>query len=247
MEIYDYIATFVSPQTFYNVCSDILKSYQRVPYHSRSHGSDVLRTGFEYLRKSVLCEKVVGIDLVTFVFALLGHDAGHPGLGNQSEIERIRSIYSTEHSHSLLEQYHYDLTISILEKHEIVFNPALLHAIIMATDPALSMADARREFPEDLQGMEVIVKLADVNHTVSSFEKHIDWSLRFAEEIGVKNHPNSQIGFLENHVLPIVLKSKPLFTDEEMYLRISQNYTENMLYWKERKTLVDAEMNFRET
>jgi len=117
----------------------------------------------------------------------------------------------------------------------------------MATDPALSMADARREFPEDLQGMEVIVKLADVNHTVSSFEKHIDWSLRFAEEIGVKNHPNPQIGFLENHVLPIVLKSKQLFTNEEMYLTISQNYTENMLYWKERKTLVDAEMNLRET
>jgi len=261
MEIYEYIRPLIDRQKYYDLYDEILREYERVPYHSRWHGMDVMRAGYEYYRKSRFAGKLEGDDLLTFLFGLLGHDAGHPGLGNQSEIARLRAFFPS--SRSPLEEYHYGITLRILRKYGIVVNQELLHAVIMATDPRLSLEDARREFPVELVGMEVIVKLADVNHTVGSFEKHLDWSLKVTEEIGLeKIQPAEQIRFLENHVAPLVGAIKGVLvghgeevmrggeeggrggedgeaeTGSELYTTICRNYTENLLYWKHRDILL---------
>ena len=245
MDVYDTIPeirSLISRETFVAVCEEILATYKDVPYHNREHALDVMSNGVMYLRNTYLYTRLTSVEKLTFVLGLLGHDASHPGIGNKEEYTKIIALFPSG-TKSCMEEFHYGLTCAILRKHHLPVNLHILHAIIGATDPFLSLEDVKKRFPEHLQDLAVIVRLADVNHVLSSFENHIHWSKRITDEIGCMLTPQSQIHFIENHILPLVEEARLVFMtkgDKEtsfrasgFYSRIRTRFQANLDYWKQ--------------
>jgi hypothetical protein len=216
------VQSIICKDTFLLIYNEILSLYDSVPYHSSSHGIDVLETGFHFLRETGNLPDEP-INIITLIFALLGHDAGHPGLGNQERIKTIKETLNV----SCLEEYHYQLTKSILQKHSIPFNDELLHQSILATNSLIPATNT----------LEYLIKLADINHSVSSLEKHLIWSSKIQEEIThSSNSPNpiEQIEFLEKTIGILMEKVRPFLEESSssLYERLSVNLSRNLEYWK---------------
>ena len=231
-EIHD----IISRDRFYMVRDEITATYNCVPYHSGFHGNDVMLFGYRLLSHSTLpaLKEMPAKDILTFILALLGHDAGHPGLGNHAELARIRAMFPT--ATSPLEEFHYLQTRDILMKFDIPFNASLLYQIILATDPCVSIETTSSGFPEHLRTLVPLVpliKLADVNHTVSFFSKHLEWTWKLEDELGITMTPTAQMRFLETYVMPLLAEAhKIVGLEESLYSELRMNLKRNIEYWE---------------
>lgn len=226
------IHSVISRDVFYAVFNDIISTYSPIPYHSYIHGCDVMKVGYELLSKSRLLAMMSENDVLTYLFALLGHDAGHPGLKNHTEITRIKSLFPD--ARSPLEEYHHRILVGVLDSHKIQYNAELLYCIVLATDPTLPYCEIAKRFPVELKAlvpMIPIIKLADVNHTVGSFEKHMDWTWNLGKELETVMTPRAQQQFLLKYVAPILEETKEVL-DAEFHWRLTRNLRWNIEYWE---------------
>lgn len=210
--IYNDLKIDMCKNKFYDIFYDIIENYNQIPYHSKYHGMDVLIKGIEFLKNTSI--KLNQIDYQTFIFGLLGHDIKHPGLKN------IPKDYD-------LEYFHYLETKKIIEKHKINFNDKFLKKLILATKITLF------DFEKDFEDLAYLIKLADINHTVSFLEKHLNWTRKLEDEIEEKITPEKQIDFLENYVTKILNKTKNIFV-EDYYASLVFNLKLNISFWRNK-------------
>jgi hypothetical protein len=248
---------YIPKNLFFRIWNDILSLYDsEIPYHSQLHAIDVATTGYHYIKtilKNIketttrLLPSLLSFDkiefeelkepknMITFLFALLGHDAGHPGLGNISRIEEIKREYKL----SYLEEYHYILTKEILEKYtnhssssssssseyEFEYNDSILHSVILATNSSIPPKNP----------LEMMIQLSDINHTISSLEKHCVWSMKLSNElpISMKPKPEEQVNFFKRMIYNLVETALPFLqeTSPELYEILQDNYKRNLEYW----------------
>lgn len=156
--------------------------------------------------------KLNEIDLLTFIFGLLGHDIKHPGLTK-----------STKN----IEYFHYVETNKILSQYQIKFNSKFLKQIILATDTS------NYTFNKDFESIAYLVKLADINHSVSDLKNHLLWTDKLKNELNVKFTPKEQILFLENYVFKILEKNKPNF-NKTYFKQLELNFKMNISFWKKK-------------
>lgn len=228
------IHSIISEDRFCKVLDEILSLYNNVSYHSAKHGLDVMNTGYNLLMNSKVKESMTQMDILTYIFALLGHDAGHPGLGNHEEIKRIYALFPT--SDSPLEEYHYYHTQVVLRSNGIDCNYKLLKSIILATDPKMPISIISTIFPEKLKGLVPLIKLADVNHAISFFDKHCEWSYRLVSELYGKMNYIDQIRFLEGYV-GCILHATENVIDNSLYEQFNFNLKSNIDYWNYKQTI----------
>jgi hypothetical protein len=219
----NHIYQYLDRDFFYQVSYEILENYHCVPYHSRFHGLDVMTVGIKFLKNSKI--KLNKKHIITFIFGLLSHDIFHPGLHNLEELNNLKRIY--HYSESPVEEFHYLKTKEILKKNKVDFDDEFLKNIIYATDIS------RKVFSDDFKDLANLIKLADVNHTVSSFEKHLEWTWKLEDEIKKKLTYQEQVNFLEKYVEPILEKLKDVF-EEKYYQELSFNLKCNIDFWKSK-------------
>jgi len=215
------IYQYLDRDFFYQVSDSILENYHCVPYHSRFHGLDVMTIGFKFLKNSKI--NLNQEQTVTFIFGLLSHDIFHPGLHNLEELNNLKKIYN--YSESPVEEFHYLRTKEILKENQVKFNDDFLKNIIYATDVS------RKVFSEEFKDLANLIKLADVNHTVSSFEKHLEWTWKLEDELKKKLTYQEQVNFLEKYVRPLLEKLKDIF-EEKFYQDLSFKLKSNLDFWK---------------
>jgi hypothetical protein len=239
---------YIPKNLFFRIWNDILALYDsEIPYHSQLHAIDVATTGYHYIHtilknieetttrllpsfdKIEFEELKEPKNMITFLFALLGHDAGHPGLGNISRIEEIKREYKL----SYLEEYHYILTKQILEKYtnhsssssSFEYNDSILHSVILATNSSIPPKNP----------LEIMIQLSDINHTVSYIEKHCVWSMKLSNELPVsmKPKPEEQVNFFKRMIYNLVETARPFLqeTSPELYEILQDNYKRNLEYW----------------
>lgn len=223
------IHPIMSRDDFYKVHDDIIATYESVPYHSRFHGSDVMVVGYRLLKHSNVIQYLNRYEVLTFLFGMLGHDSAHPGLSNKTNIETIRARFPK--AKSPLEEYHYSQTSAILKKHHIGHYDDFLRQIILATDPFLPVETAQIGLVDNIKGIVPIIKLADVNHTVSSFDKHLEWTWKLESELGFKLTPVNQIKFLEAHLIPLIISLEGVL-NVDIYQDCIWNLRQNIEFWK---------------
>jgi hypothetical protein len=221
----------VSRDDFYKAYDDIMTIYKDVPYHSRFHGNDVMLSAYALLKNSSIFEYLNRYELLTFLFGMLGHDAGHPGLANKMELVSIREKFPM--ATSPLEEYHYSLVSGILQRHHLGHYDDLLRTIILATDPFLPVEMAQRGLSENIKGIVILIKMADVNHAFSSFHKHLEWTWKLQDELGIKLTPKSQLHFLMSHLYPLV-ESSQIILNRDIYLQCKRNLQDNIEFWDRR-------------
>lgn len=225
------IHSIMSRDNFYKVYDDIVSTYESVPYHSMSHGNDVMLVGYTLLKNSKIVQYLNKYEILTFLFGMLGHDAAHPGIGSKTKIDEIRERF--RHSKSPLEEYHYTKTSDILKKHHVGHYDEFLRHIILATDPFLPVEDAEIGLRSNIKDIVKIIKMADVNHAIGSFDKHLEWTWKLENELGFKLSPKSQIQFLETHLIPLVRSSETVLSDY-VYRCSINNLHENIDFWKRK-------------
>lgn len=223
----------ISREKFYEAVNEIIGAYNTVPYHSAIHGCDVMMSGYSFLSatKSENLKSMTPLEHLTFIFALLGHDVGHPGLANHNKLSRIRALFPR--SRSPVEEFHYIQTRNILLKLEVPFIADLLHAIIITTDPTLPIADVMPSFPEHLRELAPIIKIADVNHAVCFFAKHLEWTWKLESELQIKLTPIAQLRFIEALIVPIVCQLESILT-EDVISQMRLNLRHNMEHWQHK-------------
>lgn len=207
---------------FYNIINDIFSKYVNVPYHSQYHGNDVMNFGARILLKSNL--NLNKIDYQSFILALAGHDISHPGLNNKVKINKINKIYGGD---TPLEEFHFIQTKTILSKYQINFNEKLLEEVILSTNP-------NRDSIGKYKNLGYIAKVADINHCVNSFDKHLEWIDKLERELDIKISPKNQINFLENYALITLQNCKDLINDK-CYQKLMFKLNCNINYWKNKE------------
>jgi len=210
--IYDNLQLTLDKEKFYIIFYEILSKYENISYHSKFHGLDVLNNGIEFLKNSKM--ELNSLDYQTFIFGLLGHDIKHPGL------TKIPKDYD-------LEYFHYLETKKILDNHKIKYNDELLKNIILSTKITLF------DFKDDFENLAYLIKLADVNHTVSCFEKHLNWTWKLEEELGKSLSALEQVEFLEDYVKKILLRTKNTF-NKTFYEDLEYKLSLNTDFWRKK-------------
>ena len=100
-----------------NFISEVVDSYNLVPYHNFTHAFNITHQVYIILRKTKLREKFIEeVDALALLLSGIGHDLNHPGMNNVY-YQKVGSVFSqTVNEQAVLENYHGYLLFHILFK-----------------------------------------------------------------------------------------------------------------------------------
>ena len=93
---------------FLHFIKDVSNGYKNVPYHNRTHATDVTQTSTFYVDSCQFKKKVEmdDIDVSSMLLATACHDYAHPGYNNVYMVETFDQIAYQYNDKAVLESYH---------------------------------------------------------------------------------------------------------------------------------------------
>ncbi|KAI8868337.1 HD-domain/PDEase-like protein, partial [Ramicandelaber brevisporus] len=110
--------------------SDVAAGYRHVPYHSFRHAVDVVVKLHHFMITLGLARYLTPFDVCAAMIAALCHDIGHPGVNNMFCVNSNDDLVKKYGEKAVLERYSCDLTLQLLERHQLLRNLAMRDAII---------------------------------------------------------------------------------------------------------------------
>ncbi|KAF1801520.1 hypothetical protein FB192DRAFT_1373192 [Mucor lusitanicus] len=126
----------ISACQFLDFLIDIQRTYQKTPYHSFYHATDVVIVLY-YIVVDLKAKKYFSDREIAVLFiAAICHDAGHTGYNNDYHVKLKTELAIRYNNVSVLESLSVEIALGLLEKHHIIhrIEPDLVKRLILATD-----------------------------------------------------------------------------------------------------------------
>lgn len=184
---------------------------QTLPFHNVNHATNVLRGVMDITSEMLFLSQN---EIAMLALVALMHDAGHSGITNNQHAMWKTSIYHRYGDQSTNEKMHADIAITLLRKHNAFklfssdINEAMVYNLILCTDIVQHpkhMNEIKKSCSREHLYM-LIIKLADISHSIGSFENCLMWSKQINEEFGHILNTENEAKFLENTALEICMR-----------------------------------------
>lgn len=249
----------------------ILKQYYDIPFHNIYHIYEVCKFVMYLFEKiptnNIRDYKLIQNYKKLCFFAAICHDIGHKGVTNKKAINKSNfwdiSLNIEQdfiiNDGSYNEKMHIQLTKDILNQYFKCFNISKdvnttlfmnnviistdisLHTYIMSYINNLPIITTTEFIKSPITYSILILKLADLSHTLKPFKIHSNWVLKLKQENKVninslRSLALETIGFIETFVEPIVMQTENKFKNYELKFNLQDNKTIWINYLQNNKS-----------
>ena len=176
---------------------------QTLHFHNGKHTMNVFDSVLDFTSEMVFLSRN---DVVMLSLVALLHDAGHSGISNHQHAIWNTSIYKIYGGVSTNEYMHADIAITILRKHNMFnlfpsdIDEDMVRNIILSTDimeNSRYMKEIKKSSSREHLYM-LIIKAADISHTIHNFEECSLWAKNINAESGHIFDPQNEVKFISN-------------------------------------------------
>lgn len=188
------------------------------PYHTSTHGADVMQTTMYFIGKGELAQHMTPLEILASYIAAAAHDVNHNGFNNNYHIYTMSSEARMHNNKAVLENHSTRIVFELLQREELNFahkfdRPQFLqfrdHIIdlILATDMSQhftvmgqvkSKIAANGDVPVKREDIPLYTKLAikcaDVSNPAKPRETYLRWADRVMEEFFRQGDMERSIG-----------------------------------------------------
>eukprot|EP00923_Selenidium_pygospionis_P019728 GHVN01034388.1.p1 GENE.GHVN01034388.1~~GHVN01034388.1.p1 ORF type:complete len:844 (+),score=52.12 GHVN01034388.1:1836-4367(+) len=177
------------------------------PYHNATHASSVAHHSLTFFNILEASNRIPSIskDLskIGLWIAALAHDVNHPAKSNAYLINSQHSLATVYNDIHVLENFHCAVTFQTLQgpkcnvfenlsKTQYAYVRGLIVDLILATDMKehfdimarfrVAHANSTLTDVDSLLTLKVVIKAADIGHSIFKWDDHLDWSVRVVAE-----------------------------------------------------------------
>ena len=209
----------INKSKFINFVNTIQSGYKKVPYHNKTHGTDVAQTLYFFLIKGEWMSKgsMETLDLLSMIIGGCWHDFEHPGLNAAFLMKTNDRLALRYNDVSVLENHHVAATYEVLSKTENNIYERfkddekkevrkMMIEMILATDMSKHFADlgkfksrivAENFDPKHLDKqlwMNMGMHVADISNPSKKWDISLKWTEWLYEEFFAQGDKERELG-----------------------------------------------------
>lgn len=190
----------INKSLLFEFISEVCQKYNDVPYHNICHALQVLNTTWVIMNDCNMFKNLHPVISFATLISALTHDIGHPGTNNGFQLRSNSEIYQ---SFITLENFHYDTTNKLIQKHNVLskfsnsdielFNKTIQQCILATApeDHNLLFTEMQQKLKNQIDYSNIeeqiyIAKImmvgADLGNPILDFSLCHNWSAKIQDE-----------------------------------------------------------------